>query len=413
MARKSGSGTPFHPLAAIYVGFFYEKGIAFEKSLSKANSWYHKAYDEIKEAEADTLIDNLRKIDSIKTLLPLQRENAELKEQIAILEEENQKASDRQLMQDHNSANIYEELKQLRRDMSAGFAQLYSLLHGEIREAKKLVSSSIRNCSTEHAKEERYMRFINDVANAVCRRCFQENTRDVDIEEAALKSLFGAYWNELHSYTRKSLISARIFLSECSKASYGDLDFSGVVIACTSALENELKLRFLDGYQEYLRKQYGTDLRRWPKSMKYYDKKEQTFKPEKIFTLGSMPKIFGGKSRLVSNNPNEIRRETKKVLSPTDRSKLEAYFKTILIRKNDGLQVVFDENAEGLSFLDRCEDIRFVYRNPAAHSEVMPRECAEACCQDIIGVTQKDAAQGVGCIQGLIYDLVKLTRIRQ
>lgn len=400
-----------HPLAAVYVGFFYEKGTVFEKSTAKATSWYGKAYENAEEEEIDALIDNLRKIDMIKTLLPLQQENAALKEQIAVLEKENRKASDRQLMRDHNFDMIHEELKQLRLDMSAGFARLYSLLQDEISAAKKLVDSSVRSCGTEQDREAQYMNFVNGVANAVCGRIFQENSKDVDVEEAALKGLFGACWSGLHSYTRRSLISARVFLNNCSRASYEGLDFSGVVIACTSALENELKLRFFVGYQDYLRGRYGTNFQRWPKAMKFYVKVKQAYKPAEIFTLGTMPLIFGGRSRIRNKYSGEIRREVKEALSPADKAELEGYLKTILIREDDGLQVFFEENAEGLSFLDRCEDIRFVYRNAAAHTEVMSRESAEACCQDIMGVTQKDAAQEIGRIQGLLYDLIKLTRI--
>ena len=400
-----------HPFAAVYLGFFCETGTVFEKSAARATAWYGRAYGGAAEEEVDALIDNLRKIHMIKVLLPLQQENAALKEQIAALEEENRQTADRQLMRDHSLDRIHEELKQLRQDMSAGFDRLDALLQDEIGEAKKRAAASIRGCRTEQDRETQYMNFVNNVASAVCGRIFQENSKDVDVEEAALKGLFGACWDRLHGYTRRSLISARIFLGNCGRASYEGLDFSGVVIACTSALENELKLRFFDGYQDYLRGRYGTDFQRWPKAMKFYVKAKQLYKPAEVFTLGTMPSIFGGKSRVKGRYPGEIRREVKEALSPDDKAELEAYLKTILIRERDGLEVFFEENAKGISFLDRCEDIRFVYRNAAAHTEVMPRERAEACCQDIMGVTQRDAAQDVGHIQGLLYDLVNLTRL--
>ena len=128
--------------------------------------------------------------------------------------------------------------------------------------------------------------------------------------------------------------------------------------------------------------------------MKYYDKNEHTYKVEKKFTLGSMPSIFGGRVRVASHNPSTIKREHKIDLSLSDRKELDDYIKTIAISDADGLHSFFKENDEKLSFLDRCEDIRFVYRNSAAHTEAMSRESAEACCQDVMGVSEIDAAQG-------------------
>ena len=304
-----------------------------------------------------------------------------------------------------------ESLDSISNELTSGFEKLFSLLQNQIYEEKKQTSNSILNCPTEEAREDQYMSFINRMADTICTRIFRGDTKDVDIEEAVLKGMFGESWNMLHSYTRKSLISARVFLHSCSKMSYGGLDFSGVVIACTSALENELKLRFLDGFQRYLQNKYGSDLTLWPKSMKYYDKNEHTYKVEKKFTLGSMPSIFGGRVRVASHNPATIKREYKIDLSSSDQKELDDYIKTIAISDADGLHSFFKENDEKLSFLDRCEDIRFVYRNSAAHTETMSRESAEACCQDVMGVSEIDAAQGIGHIQGLLYELVKMTRL--
>ena len=239
-----------------------------------------------------------------------------------------------------------ESLDSISNELTSSFEKLFSLLQNQIYEEKKQTSNTILNCTTEEAREDQYMSFINRMADTICTRIFRGDTKDVDIEEAVLKGMFGESWNMLHSYTRKSLISARVFLHSCRKMSYGGLDFSGVVIACTSALENELKLRFLDGFQRYLQNKYGSDLTLWPKSMKYYDKNEHTYKVEKKFTLGSMPSIFGGRVRVASHNPSTIKREHKIDLSLSDRKELDDYIKTIAISDADGLHSFFKENDE-------------------------------------------------------------------
>lgn len=56
---------------------------------------------------------------------------------------------------------------------------------------------------------------------------------------------------------RHSLISAKVFATICRKTSYQVLDYSGIIVSVTSALENEFKLCFFSGYQDYLFKTYG------------------------------------------------------------------------------------------------------------------------------------------------------------
>lgn len=59
------------------------------------------------------------------------------------------------------------------------------------------------------------------------------------------------------------------------------------------------------------------------------------------------------------------------------------------------------------SFVDRCEKIRISYRNVAAHTGLVDRSKAEACCNDIIG--PNEASEKIGQVQGLLYDLVQMT----
>lgn len=146
------------------------------------------------------------------------------------------------------------------------FESLAKEIHADVRTIRDLVGS-VAECIHEQKKqlpdshtvsklsetqlEDIRREFINTTAKEIAGLAYKEGS-SVDFEEAFLKGIFGTYWDGLDGYTRRSLVSARVLLTNCSKASYSGLDFSGVVIACTSALENELKLRFFDGYQQYL-----------------------------------------------------------------------------------------------------------------------------------------------------------------
>lgn len=288
-----------------------------------------------------------------------------------------------------------------------------SKLDEEIKQQKnKLLGGyDMTQLSDEGAEEveSRRTAFINDMAEVISERLYKKGTTEVDVEEKQLKGMFGAYWDDLDEYTRKSLVSAKVFLSNCSQASYSGLDYSGVVISATSALENELKLRFHTGYQKYLRSRFQNNFSRWPESMRF-ELKKGGFAEDKKFTLGSMPAIFGGKTRKENPKTGDMWREQKHI-SITDREILDKYLHTILVNPQEDNIDTFLKEHNGVSFIDRCEDIRCVYRNKAAHTDTLSIEAARECCRDIFEVVdQEEAAHKIGQIQGLIYDLVRLTR---
>lgn len=251
--------------------------------------------------------------------------------------------------------------------------------------------------------EEEYQEFVNSVAKKMSNALYQSGNASVDFEEATLKGLFDQYWDTLDVFTRKALVSARVFLANCSSVSYSGLDYSGVCISSCSALEQELKLRFFTGYQEYLKHLFKDDFTKWPTSMKYRQK-DGSYIANTNFTIGSLPYIFGSKKR---DDKTGKRSETK--ISSNEKELLEEYIKTILNNPMESIHVFFDGYDSGTCFLDRCEDVRCIYRNTAAHTKTLSLETATACCREVIG--GETAAETVGQVQGLIYDLVRLTRL--
>lgn len=242
--------------------------------------------------------------------------------------------------------------------------------------------------STPEILEKLRSDFINSVAYEIAEIACRD-TASVDYEESQLKGMFGDGWLLLDEYTRRSLISAKVFASNCRKTSYKTLDYSGIIVSATSALENELKLRFFSGYQNYLYKAVGKpSSETWPQSMLFTKRSGQVVKNTE-FTMGSLPYIFG--------------------CAELERECLNTYLQTIMGEqyKDKGISYFYLKNSSGKSFIDRCEDVRNNYRNAAAHTSPVSMEKAEACCIDVIG--QQEVTNQIGKVQGLLFDLVRIT----
>ena len=280
------------------------------------------------------------------------------------------------------------------------------ILLNSILEIQKTISSekSKLGCLKVGEDDEEYMKFFDSIAQRMNKALYQSGNACVDAEEATLKGLYGKYWDRLDEFTKKALVSARVFLANCGSTSYGGLDYSGVCISTCSALEQELKLRFFTGYKAYLRQKFQSDYSKWPKSMKYEERTENN-----TFSIGKLPAIFGSKQR--NEKTGERQYNSKMGVSDYERNLLNDYIKTIVDVEGKDIEAFFERDSFGLSILDRCEDVRCMYRNAAAHTEALSIETAKECCRDVIGVSRVDAAQKVGQVQGLIYDLVRLTKL--
>lgn len=359
-----------------HLGDMYENGLGVKKSLKKAIGFYQKGAE----------LENQKCRERLNFLVPSITDEHDdyLKKIYEYVAETNAKVM---------------EIGDLTKEMKALLERITDI-QSEIS-SRKAIFQSYEN--DEDGIEEAYKHFVDSLAETMCRKLYQSGNANVDFEENTLKGIFGDYWDCLDDYTRRSLVSARVFLSGSNTLSRESLDYSGVVIGACSGLENECKLRFFNGFKQYLRNRFKNDYSKWPKSMVFKGYKENT-----NFTIGSLPSIFGSRQR--QDNGKRIYKDELSV-TKAEKDLLNEYLKTILHHSDDDINVFFKEDHHGLSFLDRCEDVRCIYRNAAAHTETLSLEIATECCRDVIGISRENAAKKVGQVQGLIYDLVRLTRL--
>lgn len=240
----------------------------------------------------------------------------------------------------------------------------------------------------------------------------------VEQETKHLQSLFGDNWSRLLPASRTSLISAGVLWKSCSRITKEHFDFSGVCISATSALEAELKRIFYIGFQSYLEAKYGipdadnweTTFSNWPEKLlsttrlefkkafeKYRRNSQRERKPiltkGKAFTMGVLPFMFGKADRFRDLEQEELLR-----------TRLIEYLGSIVADsyKSNPIRAFYDPNDRNC-VVERSERVRRDYRNKAAHVDVISRNQAEECYQQVIG--KIDALEYASDVTGLIIDL--------
>lgn len=325
-------------------------------------------------------------------------ENLTKKEMLRILLSQNQTLIEQSRSHAHNQAEMASVLGQIQIntdaipqiiDQQKEIIELMRSIIDSVTEQKKnLPNEGSLHFLDETQVEQIQSRFIEETATKII-DSLQEKSVSVEKEEALLKGMFGEHWLKLDVYTRKSLLSARVLFNQCNGPEFATLDHSGVVVSATSALENELKRRLFTGFQTFMKNKLGTsNYAEWPELLVFRSKKGDLLL-NKSFPLGSLPYLFEG--------------------SDKDKEYLSEYLNNILSEQyaDKGILAFTTIKTGGDSFVSKCEKIRVSYRNAAAHTGLVDRTKAEACCNAIIG--PNEASERIGQVQGLLYDLVQMT----
>lgn len=237
----------------------------------------------------------------------------------------------------------------------------------------------------------------------------QASNQKVQEEKVHLRSIFGNTWNRLLPTTQTSLVSAGVLWNLCVDISVEGFDYSGIIIAATSALESELKRVFYTDFQKYMVATYGDPSKQsaertyalWPEKLLSKTKVEYDNEMSRgtaslpqlanNFTMGTLPYMFYDKNA------------SQKIIL---QNRMKEYLRTIVNEKYyDAPLKAFNDYSDDNNFVKQCENIRTHYRNPAGHVDVLSRESAEECYTRIVGVGKVDAFRFTHEVQGLIMTL--------
>lgn len=200
---------------------------------------------------------------------------------------------------------------------------------------------------------------------------FQHSIEDYDTELIKLKLSFGDNaWNKMSEESQRFLASSKVMFNNLIKLD-DIVDYSGVCLLVTKALEVEMSKRFCKNFIAYLKKHYPgkSNHSKFPTAL--LDRHGHPIRP-KHFTLGTVAYVLcylqadGITEEQVNNNKDKLLEYTKKHLfnGKTNEEILELL----------------------IDYAEDVESVKNDYRNPSAHTNVLKRIDAEECFNLVIDV---------------------------
>lgn len=198
-------------------------------------------------------------------------------------------------------------------------------------------------------------------------------------ERRLVESLGGDAWGKLDEDSKRFLISSKFMYSRLVDIDDA-VDYSGVCLLVTKALELELGKRFCTGYVQYYKEAHPGRRAKRHAPAPLLDK-NGGYISAKDFTLGSFPYITG-KLSAKDRDGNVISDEDKQ----RTRDCMLEYAKERLLR-------TYSSNHSDEDVLDLLDDyerdidrVRKYYRNPSAHTNALTRISARECFDLVLDV---------------------------
>lgn len=210
---------------------------------------------------------------------------------------------------------------------------------------------------------------------ASCIESIMENSSDLeqdiqfDSEKIRLIDKFGEKtWNKLSDESQTFLVTSKFMYTKLL-GSAEIIDYSGICVLVTKALEVEIFKRFFSNFIAYLEKTYEDDYSKYPTALLFQNKKP--LHPER-FTMGNIAYVLCLKENY--RDTPEQKLNNKSVL-------MEYCKKGVFSRYGE------DEIEDKINqYASSIEDIRIKYRNPSAHRNQIGKKDAKDCLDLIIDV---------------------------
>ena len=255
-------------------------------------------------------------------------------------------------------------------------AQLQELTD-RIAAYQDLVSAQLKYASDDTEMQECILRSFTDACvNRISTSMRISNSEELyaDEERRLIESIGSNAWSKIGDDARRFLISSKFMYAKLADVE-DIVDYSGVCLLVTKALELELGKRFCIDYIQYYKNAHPGREGRYRAPLPIVNKYRRYIKPE-TFTLGSFPFIIGCRyaSDISEDEKLNIRNA---ILEYVNNTILKSYSET-----HDEEQVLdlLDEYAE------EVDRVREEYRNPSAHTNALTRINAKECFDLVLDV---------------------------
>lgn len=239
----------------------------------------------------------------------------------------------------------------------------------QINSFQSLTEKQIRYAETEDEKNRLIAAFADECAERIVNQTNDSNLDNLHAEEKSklIESLGDEAWNKLSENSKTFLISSKLMFHNLKDITE-IIDYSGVCILVTKALEVEMHKRFFEEYLDYLFNKFRNNFSKYPTGLLHNRK---PMRPEK-FNLGSLAYILC--LRFGKYDKNEDRLRNKQILIE--------YCKDRLFKESE--KNMIEEKIE--EYAKAIEKIREKFRNPSAHTNKIQKIDAEECFNIVLDV---------------------------
>ncbi|HHZ01641.1 MAG TPA: hypothetical protein GX396_01700 [Tissierellia bacterium] len=249
-----------------------------------------------------------------------------------------------------------------------------------IKELKNIYGKKLSASLTEKDKEIIYKKLQDRIVNEICNLTRDYcNTLSKENYEVDLFEYLGTdVWDKLSDESKVFLTTAKLTYDSMERMKGSDeLDYSGVCLLVTKAMEMEMFTRVYSGYIKYLNEKYGKDYVSWPECTLSVLKNKE-IEPDN-FTLGSVMYFIG-----LYPNGKPVR--VNKIERPEFFIEFDMYARDILY--NNKISQVQRKN-KLLNCVESIEKVRLDYRNPSAHRGRLPVTKAIDCWEYVIEIQKR------------------------
>lgn len=203
--------------------------------------------------------------------------------------------------------------------------------------------------------------------------------REVKKETRKLEASIGTKgWNKLSKNSKNFLITAKVMYNNLLVLD-DVIDYSGVCILVTKALEVEMEKRFRKDFLQYLDEHYKKDYSQYPTTLlvrtkNSTDNEAVVYKPmePEQFTMGNIAYVLCYRNVL-----QESREQSKK-----NKACLIRYAKDRILSRYSETEI----EKRLADYAKKIEEIRKRYRNPSAHANAIKKTDAEQCFDLVLDV---------------------------